>query len=97
MRPTRSSPTRCPFSLVDAGLLRPGEVATEVPILSVNARDDYVAPEPDLERVAEASRDGMLFYSGADDHCPQDRTDATARTIAWIADRLAEWPVGEAG
>lgn len=78
------------FSLVDAGLLLPGEVVTPVPILSVNARGDYVAPEADLDRVTAASREGMLFYSGADDHCPQQRADATARTIAWLAERLAE-------
>jgi hypothetical protein len=76
------------FSLVDAGLIRPGEVTTSVPILSVNAKGDYVAPETDLELVTQSSQQGVLFYSGSDDHCPQDRYSATAQTVEWLVRHL---------
>jgi hypothetical protein len=76
------------FSLIDAGLIRPGEVTTHVPILSVNAEDDYVAPESDLELVSASSSDGTYFFSGSDDHCPQDRYSASSETIDWLLTHL---------
>lgn len=76
------------FSLIDAGLIRPGEVTTHVPILSVNAEDDYVAPGSDLELVSASTSDGTYFFSGSDDHCPQDRYSASSETIAWLVTHL---------
>jgi esterase FrsA len=77
------------FSLVEAGFLEePSRVVTSIPILSVNAHEDYVAPESDLERVTASSRAGELFYSGSDDHCPQERGEATRRTIDWLVKAL---------
>ena len=60
------------FSLVNQGLIGQGQT-TMVPVLSMNARGDYVAPEPDLELVTEASQDGRIVWSGSGDHCPQNR------------------------
>jgi len=60
------------FSLVSQGLIGQGQ-RTPVPILSMNARDDYVAPEQDLQLVTDASLAGRLVWSGTDNHCPQYR------------------------
>jgi len=60
------------FSLVSQGLIGQGQ-RTRVPILSLNAREDYVAPEQDLQLVTEASQAGRLVWSGANNHCPQYR------------------------
>jgi esterase FrsA len=60
------------FSLVNQGLIGQGQ-STKVPVLSMNARGDYVAPEPDLELVTQASEGGRIVWSGSGDHCPQDR------------------------
>jgi esterase FrsA len=76
------------FSLIDAGLIRSGEVTTHVPILSVNAKGDYVAPESDLELVSASTSDGSYFFSGSDDHCPQDRYSASSQTVDWLVTHL---------
>lgn len=76
------------FSLVDRGLMAPGTVTTKVPILTVNARGDYVAPESDMELVTRSTSSGELMYSGSDDHCPQDRYAATEKTVEWLERHL---------
>jgi fermentation-respiration switch protein FrsA (DUF1100 family) len=76
------------FSLIDAGLIRPGEVTTQVPILSVNAHGDYVAPESDMELVSASTSDGTQLFSGSGDHCPQDRYSASSETIDWLVTHL---------
>jgi len=60
------------FSLISQGVLGQGQ-HTEVPVLSMNARNDYVAPESDLQLITDASRFGSIVWSGSDNHCPQFR------------------------
>ncbi|MFO0143844.1 MAG: alpha/beta fold hydrolase [Betaproteobacteria bacterium] len=76
------------FSLVRQGVIKPG-VTTKVPIYNLNARGDYVATERDMELVARASADGVIAFSGADDHCPQDRKNAMPVAGRWLASKLA--------
>lgn len=76
------------FSLIDQGVLAEGEVRTDVPILSVNAYDDPVAPPSDMELVTASTSDGALIYSGADDHCPQDRFVVMPAAADWLAAKL---------
>ena len=77
------------FSLIDQGVIVPGETVTEVPILSVNARNDYVAPEFDMELANNSTRDGTIIYSGSDDHCPQDRFTVMPQIADWLEAKLA--------
>ena len=60
------------FSLVNQGLLGSGQ-KTSVPVLSMNAKGDYVAPESDMLLMTRASREGELIWSGEGNHCPQNR------------------------
>ena len=76
------------FSLIDQGVIVPGETKTDVPILSVNARNDYVAPEFDMELANNSTTDGTIIYSGADDHCPQDRFTVMPQIADWLEQRL---------
>jgi len=76
------------FSLIDQGVVVPGETKTDVPILSVNARNDYVAPAFDMELANNSTVDGTLLYSGSDDHCPQDRFTVMPQIADWLAARL---------
>ena len=75
------------FSLVEQGILGPGKT-TVVPIYSVNAADDYVAPEYDLELVTNSSSEGKLVLSGAGDHCPQDRFRVMPDVVEWLSSKL---------
>lgn len=77
------------FSLIDQGVIVPGQTMTEVPILSVNAKDDYVAPEFDMDLANTSTTDGTLIYSGSDDHCPQDRFTVMPQIADWLAQKLA--------
>jgi len=77
------------FSLIDQGVIVPGETVTVVPILSVNARNDYVAPEFDMELANNSTIDGTLIYSGTDDHCPQDRFTVMPQIADWLEQRLS--------
>lgn len=77
------------FSLIDQGVIVPGETVTVVPILSVNARNDYVAPEFDMELANNSTVDGTLIYSGTDDHCPQDRFTVMPQIADWLEQRLS--------
>lgn len=76
------------FSLVDQGVIKPGEVTTNVPILSVNARNDNVAPEVDIDLVTASTTDGTVILSGTDDHCPQDRFVVMPQVADWISKHL---------
>ena len=76
------------FSLIDQGVIIPGETVTDVPILSVNARNDYVAPAFDMELANNSTTDGTIIYSGTDDHCPQDRFTVMPQIADWLAQRL---------
>lgn len=80
------------FSLIDQGVIIPGETVTDVPILSVNARNDYVAPEFDMELANASTSDGMIIYSGSDDHCAQDRFTVMPQIADWLAERLVSTP-----
>ena len=75
------------FSLVDQGLVGEGR-KTNVPIFSINARGDDVAPEEDMELVKASTTDGTLVWSGTDDHCPQDRWQMTSALVPWLVERL---------
>jgi hypothetical protein len=75
------------FSLIRQGLIGNGQM-TNVPILSVNARDDYVAPESDMELVTNASRGGEILFSGENDHCPQDRFTAMPQIASFFQKHL---------
>ncbi|MEQ8402001.1 MAG: alpha/beta hydrolase [Roseitalea porphyridii] len=77
------------FSLIDQGVIVPGETVTEVPILSVNARNDYVAPAFDMELANNSTVDGTLIYSGTDDQCPQDRFAVMPQVADWLEQRLS--------
>ena len=61
------------FLLIDQGVIVPSETMTDVPILSVNSRNDYVASAFDMQLANNSTLDGTLIYSGSGDHCPQDR------------------------
>lgn len=78
------------FSLIDQGVIVPGKTVTDVPILSVNARNDYVAPEFDMQLANKSTRDGTLIYSGRDDHCPQDRFVVMPQIADWLEARLVK-------
>ncbi len=75
------------FSLLRQGVLGSG-VETQVPIYSLNARDDYVATERDMALVTRSSTQGEIAFSGAGDHCPQDRAADMPVAAAWLAARL---------
>lgn len=75
------------FSLIEQGLLGGGRT-TPVPIFSVNAAGDYVAPDSDMALVTASTQDGTLIYSGEGDHCPQDRFMVTPVIADWLKDRL---------
>ena len=60
------------FSLIKQGLLGDGQT-TRVPVMSLNARNDYVAPLADMELITQASKGGFIVWSGQDDHCPKNR------------------------
>lgn len=83
------------FSLVEQGVLVPTHTKTDTPILSVNARGDYVAPEEDMELAKSSSVDGALIYSGADDHCPQDRYSVMPQIVDWLDTKLQPGPYGQ--
>ncbi len=77
------------FSLIDQGVITPGETVTDVPILSVNARDDYVAPEFDMELANNSTTDGRIIWNGEGDHCPQDRFTVMPQIADWLEQKLA--------
>ncbi|WP_342077992.1 alpha/beta hydrolase [Yoonia sp. SS1-5] len=77
------------FSLIDQGIVTPGEATTDVPILSVNARGDYVAPEFDMELATGSTTDGQIIWNGEGDHCPQDRFEVMPQIADWLEDKLA--------
>jgi esterase FrsA len=77
------------FSLIDQGVIVPGQTKTEVPILSVNAEDDYIAPAFDMDLANNSTTDGTLIYSGSDDHCPQDRFTVMPQIADWLGQKLA--------
>lgn len=77
------------FSLIEQGVVGPGIAPTDVPILSVNARDDYVAPTFDMDLANSSTTDGTLIYSGENDHCPQDRYTVMPQIADWVQDRLS--------
>ena len=78
------------FSLIDQGVILPGKTITKVPILTVNARNDYVAPEFDMELANNSTTDGTLIYSGSDDHCPQDRFLVMPKIADWLETKLID-------
>ena len=75
------------FSLKAAGVIAPG-ARTAAPILSVNARNDDIATEADMRLVTDASVGGEMWFSGADDHYPQDRVTAMPAIADWLVARL---------
>ena len=87
--PTRLLDHMRGFSLVDQGIVVPGGAKTDVPILSVNARDDYVAPEFDMDLANNSTTNGTLIYSGENDHCPQDRFTVMPKIADWLEEQLA--------
>lgn len=78
-----------PFSLVTQGVLTE-DAKTDTPILSINAYDDPVAPPADMDLVNNSTTDGTLIYSGADDHCPQDRFVVMPQAADWLRSKLYE-------
>lgn len=80
-----------PFSLIHQGILGQGQQTT-VPILSINARGDSVAPTADMQLVSDSSQGGRIIYSGEDDHCPQDRWHVMPQAIEWLVEQLIRNP-----
>lgn len=75
------------FSLLRQGVMGKG-ITTPVPIYSLNASDDYVATERDMERVTRSSAAGVIAFSGTGDHCPQDRATDMPVAAGWLGTRL---------
>jgi|NOAtaT_7_FD_contig_31_2358700_length_1735_multi_4_in_0_out_0_1 esterase FrsA len=78
------------FSLVSQGVLGEGKPKTDTPILSLNAYDDPVAPPTDMDLVNASTSNGLLVYSGANDHCPQDRFVVMPMAADWLQLKLNE-------
>lgn len=76
------------FSLINQGLIGEGKPKTVVPILSINAREDYVAPKFDMDLINASTENGRIIYSGADDHCPQDRFTVMPQVVSFFEANL---------
>ncbi len=76
------------FSLLMQGFVGEGRTPTTVPLLSINARNDPVAPAFDMDLAAAASVDSHVIYSGSNDHCPQDRFTVMAELVAFFEQHL---------
>ena len=78
------------FSLVLQGFVGEGRTPTTVPLLSINARNDPVVPALDMELAGVASVDSQVIYSGADDHCPQDRFTVMSEVTRFFRKHLVQ-------
>ena len=76
------------FSLINQGLVGEGKKKTSVPLLNVNAKNDPVAPQYDMELIDSASINSTLIYSGKDDHCPQDRFTVMPQVVDFFSKHL---------
>jgi len=76
------------FSLVSQGFIVKDQKTTNTPIVSLNAKNDYVAPVSDMELASNSSVDGIILFSGSDDHCPQNRSKDLPIIADWFQEKL---------
>jgi len=77
-----------PISLISQGILT-NTIVTSVPILNINTHNDPIFPPEDMLRVANASMNGVVVFSGSNGHCPED--EAHRAFIAdWLTAKLAQ-------
>jgi esterase FrsA len=80
-----------PFDLVAAGFVGQNKYTTDIPILSVNGGNDFLAPVSDMELVTNASRYGEHWVMGQNEsHCAHAYEPIMIPQIAdWLATKLS--------